>query len=122
VEMPKGGSKRHQLEVKIEIKKPDDTSIELVYSDFRVIIALPTIVGLLSTLNVTREQLQELQKLATVAPKPKTQTAMTEPVFAHPIAEEQKGSGTQVEKIAKLRFMGDITNIEIWVPRNVRTL
>ena len=95
-------------------KDADETIVHFYYSDFRIVIAPPVILGLVDALNTMIIQMNKVtQMMATMQPKEKEQA----PPAPHP--EVVKVPPPAALPTKKIKFTGDIVNIEIWVPRNV---
>lgn len=100
----------NQLEIALAMKKDDETTIRLLYNDFRIIISPPVILGLLETSSSLSLQLSTLlSKLP--------QTSANANLQPEVVKVDPKAS----LPTKRLKFNGELTNIEIWIPRTVET-
>jgi len=100
----------NQLEVNVNVKSDDKAVIKLLYNDFRIIISPPVILGLLHASNLVSSQLTAL-----LSKLPEN------PIEDIPHPEVVKVDPTAQLPTKKLEFNGELTNIEIWIPRTVET-
>ena len=109
-ENEKSGSdeKIHQLVVHLELLKlTEETNIKLKYSDFRIVLAVPALQGLIETLNISLLKMDQIMKF--IEP--------SKPEEVNPLPIEKPPE----PKSSKLKFVGDIDNIEIWIPQQTDT-
>jgi hypothetical protein len=104
-------SNTHQLEVTVNMSKQnEEIVVNLIYSDFRIIISPPLVTSLLDIMNLFNVQMAKITKTLKVKNK--------RPEQELEVIKETPGA---IMPTKKLRFTGDITNIEIWIPRSVET-
>lgn len=104
-------SNLHQLEVKLNMnKQSEETVVKLTYSDFRVIISPPLVTSMLDIMDLFNTQMAKItEKLQVKGQQPQQEV------------EVVKAAPAAVMPTKRLHFTGDITNIEIWVPRSVES-
>ena len=104
------GKSEHQLEIKLGVD-PEEATVNFVYSDFRIIVAPPVILGLLEVLNLLLSQSDKILVLITAEqPRP------SEPL---PSPAKRRRPSTRPPVKSTLKFSGEVCNIEVWIPRNV---
>ena len=106
----------HQLEVKIRMnKKAEETAIQVIYSDFRIVVAPPVVAGILEAMNLLSTQVSKASKLMVPEmAKPKVQT-----VQPNPEPKVIKETPAAIASTRALKFTGEIRNIEVWIPGQV---
>ncbi len=106
----------HQLEVQLNMdKKSDEIAVRVVHNDFRVLVAPPVVAGALELVSLILSQVRKIQ-----------QTAVDAGFVSRNFSEEDikprphkwRASTLPVSKRA-LKFSGEVSNIEVWLPRNV---
>ena len=98
----------HQLVINLKLQKgTDETTMKLHYSDFRIILAIPTLQGLIETLNISLIQIDQIMKIIESS-QPELSNALTSTPPPKSIS-------------SKFKFSGEIDNIEIWIPQNTDT-
>ncbi len=112
---PEKGRQEHQLEVHVTMnKKTEETAVQLVYSDFRIVVAPPVVAGIMEATNLMTEQMGKITEILAV--KTKTRPTEERPPESKVVRETPK----PVSATKAVKFTGEIRNIEMWIPRNVK--
>ena len=110
----------YQLIVKYATNKiKEETTIDVVYSDCRIILAFPAAEDCIETLNFSLKELNIIQKKLSEAQKKPKEINLVQPSKYVP-QEEKKIEIVEKDSSNKLQFNCEITNIEIWLPRSVK--
>ena len=102
----------HQLEIKLILnKKEENTKIDLLYSDFRVIVSPPFILTVMETMQSLDERMLKISKIFEIAND-----------FLNDVeVKENKEEKEVILPTKKLKFSGTISNIEVWIPASIET-